>query len=75
MYEKIVGIIANQLQVDPSRISEDTDIVEELGADSLDIVEMLMELEQNFSITIPDEEIIRFKTPNDILNYVEEQQK
>lgn len=75
MYEKIVEIIANQLHIDPSKISGDTDVVEELGADSLDIVEMLMELEQNFSITIPDEEIIRFKTPNDILNYVEEQQK
>ena len=74
MYEKIVEIIANQLHIDPSKINSDTDIVEELGADSLDIVEMLMELEQNFSITIPDEEIIRFKTPKDILEYVEQQQ-
>ena len=75
MYENIVEIIANQLHVDPSRISEDTDIVEELGADSLDVVEMLMELEQTFTISIPDEEIIRFKTPKDILDYVEEQQQ
>ena len=75
MYEKIVEIIANQLQVDPSRINENTDIVEELGADSLDVVEMLMELEQTFSISIPDEEIIRFKTPKDILDYIKQQQQ
>ena len=60
MYEQIVAILAKQLQIDPSRITEDTDIVEDLGADSLDIVEALMELEQ----------IVKFRTPKDILNYI-----
>lgn len=74
MYEKIVAILAKQLQLDPSKISEDTDIVEDLGADSLDIVEVLMELEQTFGVSIPDEEIIKFRTPKDIQNYIEAQQ-
>ena len=44
--------------------------MEDLGADSLDIVEALMELEQTFSISVPDEEIIKFKTPKDIFDYI-----
>ncbi len=70
MYEQIVAILAKQLQIDPSKITEDTNIVEDLGADSLDIVEVLMEMEQTFSLSVPDEEIIKFKTPKDILNYI-----
>ncbi len=73
MYEQIVAILAKQLQIDHSRITEDTDIVEDLGADSLDIVEALMELEQTFSISVPDEEIVKFRTPKDILNYIASQ--
>ncbi|MBQ7847462.1 MAG: acyl carrier protein [Clostridia bacterium] len=72
MYEQIVAVLANQLQIDPAKISENTDIVEDLGADSLDIVEILMEMEQTFSLSIPDEEIVKFRTPKDILTYVEE---
>lgn len=70
MYEQIVAILAKQLNVDPSKITEDTEIVEDLGADSLDIVEVLMEMEQTFSLSVPDEEIINFKTPKDILVYI-----
>lgn len=72
MYEQIVAVLAKQLQVDPSSITPDTDIVVDLGADSLDVVEILMELEQAFSLSIPDEEIVKFRTPGDILAYVEE---
>ena len=70
MYEQIVEILAKQLRIDPSKISEDTDIVEDLGADSLDVVEMLMELEAAFSLSVPDEEIADLKTPKDIFDYV-----
>ena len=59
MYEQIVAILAKQLQIDSSKITEDTDIVE-----------ALMELEQTFSISVPDEEIVKFRTPKDILNYI-----
>ena len=75
MYEKIVEILANQLKLDPSSISEDTDIVEELGADSLDIVEIVMEIEQAFHLSVPDEKIIEFKTPKDIVKYIADQTK
>lgn len=71
MYEQIVEIIAKQLHIDVSKISEDTDIVSDLGADSLDIVESLIELEQAFSISVPDEEIALLKTPKDIFDYIQ----
>ena len=70
MYEQIIEILAKQLQIDPAKISEDTDIVEDLGADSLDIVEMLMDLEQAFSLQVPDEKIADFRTPKDIFAYI-----
>ncbi len=70
MYEKVIEILAKQLQIDPSGINENTDVVEDLGADSLDIVEILMELEQTFSVSIPDEEIIKFRTPKDIVTFI-----
>ena len=70
MYEQIIEIIAKQLRIDPAKISEDTDIVADLGADSLDIVESLIELEQTFSISVPDEEIALLKTPKDIFDYI-----
>lgn len=73
MYEQIVDILAKQLQIDPSKISEDTDIVEDLGADSLDIVEVLMELEQTFSVSVPDEQIADFRTPRDIYSFIASQ--
>ena len=73
MYEQIVAVLAKQLQIDPSSITPETDIVEDLGADSLDVVEILMELEQTFSLSIPDEEIVRFRTPDAIVAYIEEQ--
>lgn len=70
MYEQIVEILAKQLQIDPSKINENTNIVEDLGADSLDIVEILMELEQTFSVSVPDEQIANFRTPKDILTFI-----
>ena len=72
MYEQIVAVLAKQLQIDPSSISMDTDIVEVLGAASPDEMEILMEMEQTFSLSIPDEEIVKFRTPGDILAYVKE---
>ena len=75
MYEKIVEILAKQLQVDKSNISEDSGIMENLGADSLDVVEISMAIEQEFNISIPDEEIVNFKTPGDILNFLKSIEK
>ena len=72
MYEQIVAILAKQLRIDSAKISPDTGIVDELGADSLDVVEILMALESKFDISVPDEEIENFRTPTDIQNYIVE---
>lgn len=69
--EKLKEIIANQFGIDVDVISEDTDIVADLGADSLDVVEMMMALEEEFSVTIEDEKIADLKTVGDVVGYVE----
>ncbi len=69
--EKVKGIIANQLSVKPEEIKNDSNIAEELGADSLDLVEILMSLEDEFGISIPDEAIPQIKTINDVVAFIE----
>ncbi len=71
MYDKIIDILSKQLQVDRSKITEDSNIMENLGADSLDVVEISMAIEQEFNISVADEEIVNFKTPKDIVTYLE----
>ncbi len=75
MYEKIADILSKQLLIDKSKITEDSGIMENLGADSLDVVEISMAIEQEFNISVPDEEIVNFKTPRDIVNYLKEHAK
>ena len=69
--EKVTEIIANQLSVPADKIKENTNIAEELGADSLDLVEILMSLEDEFGISIPDEAIPQIKSVKDIVNFIE----
>ncbi len=71
MYETVIGIIARQLQIDTDVIDEHTKIMEDLGADSLDVVEMLMALEENFGFSVPDEDIESLISVGDIVEYVE----
>ncbi len=73
--EKVTEIIANQLSVSADKIKEETNIAEELGADSLDLVEILMSLEDEFGISIPDEAIPNIKTINDIVNFIQTNKK
>ena len=61
--ETVKDILSKQLRVDIDSITEDTNIMEDLGADSLDIVEMLMNIEQDYGIVIADDDIVGFKTP------------
>lgn len=75
MYEKIAEILSKQLLIERSKITEDSAIMENLGADSLDIVEISMEIEQQFNVSIPDEEIVNFKTPRDIVSFLEKLDK
>lgn len=71
MYEKLVEIIVEQLGVDPSEITPETDLGKDLEADSLDAVEIIMAMEGEYDIEIPDEEAEKFRTVQDILSYVE----
>lgn len=71
MFEEVKKLIADQMHIDENSITEDKRIVEDLGADSLDTVEMLMTLEENFGIAIPDEEAVNLKTVGDIVKYIE----
>lgn len=71
MFEKIVDIVIGQLGCDADTVTEDSAIVDDLGADSLDVVEILMAVEENFGITIPDEDIPNLKTVRDMMAYVE----
>lgn len=71
MFEQVRALIAEQMHIDANSITEDKRIVEDLGADSLDTVEMLMTLEETFGIAIPDEDAAHLKTVGDIVKYIE----
>ncbi|MCI8388689.1 MAG: acyl carrier protein [Clostridiales bacterium] len=71
MFEKISDIIAKQLRAEADEITEDTNVMDDLGADSLDVVEILMAIEDNFGVSVSDEEIPNLKTVRDIVEYVE----
>ena len=73
VFEKIKDIIAEQLGIgDPSVITQDTSIMKDLEADSLDAVEIIMGIEDEFDIEIPDEAAERFQLVSDIVKYVED---
>lgn len=68
--EKLKEILADQLSVDAETVEPDASIMDDLGADSLDVVEMLMAIEDNFGIEIPDTEAPNLKTVNDVIEYI-----
>lgn len=72
VFDKIREILAEQLDLDENKISMDSDIVEDLEADSLDVVDLVMSLEDEFGIEVPDEAIENFKIVGDIVRYIEE---
>lgn len=69
--DKLKQIIAEQFGIDTDAISEETDIVADLGADSLDVVEMMMALEEEYGVTIDDNKIAELKTVGDVAACVE----
>lgn len=71
MFEKVANIIANELNVDEKKISLETDLQNDLGADSLDAVELIMAIEEEFNITIPDEKAQNIRTVKDIVSLLE----
>ena len=70
MFEKIQEIIAEKLSVDPSEITQDASFIDDLNADSLDIVELIMALEDELDMEIPGEDVEGFKTVGDVVEYV-----
>jgi len=68
--DKIKKIMVDQLGVDESKITEDSSFVDDLGADSLDIVELIMAFEEEFDIEIPDEDAEKIKTVGDAVKYL-----
>lgn len=72
IFEKIKELLADQLDASAKDMSMDTDIAGDLGADSLDVVELLMSIEDEFDVEIPDEEIENIKTIGDLVKYIEE---
>jgi len=70
-FEKVREIIANQLSISKDKIVETTNMAEELGADSLDLVEVLMSLEDEFGVSIPDEEIPNIKTIKYLYKFID----
>ncbi len=72
IFDKIKEIIMEQLQVDESEISMETNLMKDLSADSLDAVEIIMGIEDEFGIEIPDEEAEKIQTVADLVKYVEE---
>ena len=71
VFEKIKKIISEQLEVDQSIITDGASITGDLGADSLDTVELVMEFEKEFGIQVADEEAEKFQTVGDVINYIE----
>ncbi|HOB37245.1 MAG TPA: acyl carrier protein [Candidatus Avimonas sp.] len=70
--EKVKVILSNQFDIDEDSITTDTHIVDDLGADSLDVVDMLMSLEDEFDIEIPDEDVEKIGTVGELVAYIEE---
>lgn len=69
--EKVKELLASQLNVSIDKLKNDAKLVEDLGADSLDMVEMLMTMEEEFGISIPDEDAMNLKTVEDVANYID----
>jgi acyl carrier protein len=70
-FDKVRKLLAEQLNIAPDKIDLKSRVIEDLGADSLDVVEMLMVLEDEFNVTVSDEESLQLKTVGDIVNLID----
>ncbi len=69
--DKVKELLSKQLNKPVEEITEDKDVVKDLGADSLDVVELLMNLEDEFGISVPEEEAVKIKTVADVIKVIE----
>ena len=71
MLQRVIEFVASRLEVDSTLVGANTNIMEDLGADSLDVVELVMAAEEHFGIKIEDEDIVNLKTIGDAVAYLE----
>ncbi len=73
MFDEVQKILAKQLRLDPSKVQPSSRIKEDLGADSLNILQLLMKIEDDYGIVIPDEKLATFDTVQDVVAYLDAQ--
>ncbi len=74
IFEKVRDALASQFELDPETVTMETNLIDDLGADSLDVVELIMELEDEFGVTISDEAAAELYTVQRIVDYLEKLQ-
>src|SRR5439155_7675069 len=72
--ERVIDIVCENLGVNKEQVTRQTSFIDDVGADSLDIVELVMELEEEFEITIPDDQAEKIKTVGEAIDYIEREQ-
>ena len=72
VFDKVKKIIVDQLDVEVDKVTEAASITDDLGADSLDVVDLVMSFEEEFDIEIPDDQVEKIKTVGDIVKFIEE---
>ncbi len=72
VFEKVKAILSEQFDVEEDSITPETSIADDLGADSLDVVDLLMSIEDEFEFEVPDEEIENIKTVGELVKYIED---
>ncbi len=75
MYEKLSKLLTEQLGIAPEKITPEAEIIKDLGADSLDVVDLMMSLEDENGITLPESDVEKVKTVQDVVNMLEKIQK
>ena len=73
--QKVTDIIVEQLGVNPEQVTPKASFIEDLGADSLDIVELVMAFEEEFGVEVPDEEAEKLQTVQDVIDYIKDKAK
>ncbi len=75
VFDKVKEILVDQLDLDPDQVTMESSFTEDLGADSLDLVDLVMSLEDEFGVEVPDDAIETMKTVGDAVKYIEAHQK
>ena len=72
IFEKLKAIAVNDIGIDADKVKPESDIIKDLGLDSLDIVDMLMKVEETFGVTIDDSDVVEMKTVADVVRFIED---